>query len=293
MRNFFGSVKFKVFVIIACILIGLMLRTASTGGLPTVTQNIVSVVISPFQKASSYVSDAFSGLIDNVVNLGTLKTENDKLKKQVIGLQKQIVDCDEVKRKYERLKVLEDIQDQGNHCKYLTAAVISHDSGQWFSAFTIDEGSVNGVKVNDPVITAEGLVGVVVTTNLNTSVVSTVLDPSMHIGSTVSKTGDTGISQGDSELYAKGEFKLTDLDKSSNATVGDIIITTGKTGMYPKNIIIGTVQTIEQDSSGSSLIAICKPMVDPSSVKDVLIVTTFSGKAADTAPASAATKGGK
>jgi rod shape-determining protein MreC len=290
-RNFFGSTKFKIFAVIGCLLIGLMLRSASTGDLPTVTQNVVSVIMSPFETASSYVSGIFSGFIGDVFSLGSLKTENDKLKGQITTLQKQLVTLNDIKQKYDRIKGLVDLPDEGDHRKYVPAAVISHDSGQWFSAFTIDEGSLSGVKVHDPVITEEGLVGIVVSTELNTSIVSTVLDPSVHVGATVSQTGDTGLTAGDSDLYANGEFDLTNLGTNSSVTAGDIIITTGRNGTYPKNICIGTVQSVGQDPSGSSLTAVCRPMVDPAAVKDVFVITNFTGK--QTISPSGSSKGGK
>jgi rod shape-determining protein MreC len=268
-----------------------MLRSASTGELPTITQNVVSVVMSPFETASSYVSGAFSGLVGNIASLGSLKSENAKLKKQIIALAQQNVTLNSIKQKYDRIKGLADLPDEGDNRKYVPAAVISHDSGQWFSAFKIDEGSLSGVKVHDPVITAEGLIGIVVSTELNTSVVSSVLDPSVHVGATVSQTGDTGLTAGDSDLYANGEFDLTTLEKNSNVTAGDIIVTTGRNGTYPQNLCIGTVQSVGQDPSGSSLTAVCKPMVDPTAVKDVFVITSFTGKQA--VSGSASSKGGK
>lgn len=290
MRDFFGSLKFKIFAIVACLLIGLILRTSATGGLSTVTQNIVSVVVSPFQSASAHVTDAFSGFIGNIVNLGSLKSQNEQLKKQIISLQSQMVDYNQMKSENTQLKGLVDIASESTDCKYATAAVISRDPGQWFSAFTIDKGSLSGIKKDDPVITTEGLVGVVITVNLNTSIVSTILDPSVHVGSTVSQTGDIGITQGERDLASKGEFELAYLTKSSSVTAGNIIITTGRGGIYPKNLKIGIVQSTQSDVSGNSINAICKPMVDPSTVKNVFVITTFAGKEAVTA---SSTNGGK
>lgn len=295
MREFFGSLKFKIFVVIACVLVGIMLRTSANGGLSTATQNIVSVVISPFQSASAYVSNAFSGFLSNIASLGSLKAENEKLKKQITSLESQMVDYNEIKRENEQLNGLINMEKETDNRKYAAAMVISRDPGQWFSAFTIDKGTLNGIEINDPVITSEGLVGVVVTTNLNTSVVSTILDPSVHVGCVVSQTGDIGITQGSRDLADDGEFEVGYLPKNSSVTTGNIIITTGSGGMFPKNINIGIVQRIEKSISGNSVNAICTPMVDPSTVKNVFVITDFSGKdKSGTSSASASSsKGGK
>jgi rod shape-determining protein MreC len=294
-REFFGSFKFKIFAVVACVLIGLMLRTSATGGLPTVTQKAVSIVISPFQKASAYVTDAFTGFIGDITSLGTLKTENERLKKQITELQTKMVDYDQLKSENEQLKGIVDLPDEGDSRKYVPAMVISRDPGQWFSAFTIDKGTLDGIQTDEPVITSEGLVGVVISTSLNTSVVSTILDPSVHVGSIVSQTGDTCITQGESDLVTEGEFELAYLAKSSSVTAGDIITTNGRGGIYPKNIKIGIVQELQLDVSGNSMNAICKPMVDPSTVKNVSVIISFSGKDTGTSSkaATSSAAGGK
>jgi rod shape-determining protein MreC len=294
-REFFGSVKFKVFVVIACLLLGLMIRTAATGGISTATQNAIGVVISPLQSVSAHISDAVSGLIDNVINLSSLQSQNTKLKKQISQLESQMVDYDDVKRENEQLRGLVDITQESDNRKYATATVISRGPDQWFSSFTIDKGTLSGVQKNDPVITADGLVGIVVNSMLTTSVVSTILDPSVHAGCIVSQTGDTGITQGSSELSANGEFELAYLTKNSSVTTGNIIVTTGQGGIFPKDLKVGIVQNLQPDISGNSVNAVCKPMVDPSSVKDVFVITDFSGKqAADgVSSSSSASSGGK
>lgn len=277
-RDFFGSLKFKIFIGIVCVLVGLMIRTASTGGMSTLTQNVVGTVISPFQTLSANISNAVSGVIENAINLGSLKAQNQELKKQVSKLQSDVVDYNEIKRENQMLRSYVDIAQESDNRKYTTAMVISRDPGQWFSSFTIDKGTANGIQKDDPVITSDGLVGVVVTPMLTTSVVSTVLDPSVHVGSIVSQTGDTGITQGSRELAANGEFELSYLTKGSSVTTGNIIVTTGRGGVYPKDLKVGIVQDLKTDISGNSINAICKPMVDPASVKNVLVITDFTGK---------------
>lgn len=278
MRDFFKSWKFKIFLIVAALLIGIILRASATGGLTTFAQNAVSTLMSPFQKAASYVTDGFSGFLSNIVNLGSLKGENEQLKKEVNSLQDKMVDYNEIKRQNEQLKDIVGLPDEGDKRKYLPAKVISRDPGQWFSAFTIDKGTLDGVAKNQPVITNEGLVGVVTSVNLNSAVISTILDPTVHVGSIVSRTSDTGITQGQSKNCADGEFELAYLTKNSSVTEGDIVITNGRGGVFPKNIKVGLVQKLNIDVSGNSVNAICKPMVDPTTVKNVTVITDFSGK---------------
>ena len=71
-----------------------------------------------------------------------------------------------------------------------------------------------------------------------------------------------------------------------------LVITSGRGGIFPKNLKVGTVLEVSAESSGMSLYAICKPMVDPSSVKSVFVITDFSGKS-DYASSATTSSGGK
>lgn len=278
MREFFSSKKFKILLVVACLLIGLILRASFTGGLTTFTQNTVSTIFSPFQKAASYVTDGITGVIDNVVNMGTLKNENESLKKQVNDLQDKLVDYDQIKSLNDQLKDIAGMKDEEDNRKLLPAKVVSRDPGQWFSSFTIDKGKADNIELNQPVVTADGLVGVVTSVDKYSSVVSTILDNSVHVGIIISRTGDTGITEGQGENSEPGDFEIDYLTKNSNVTQGDIVITNGKGGVFPKNIKVGIVGKLHLDNSGNSVSAVCKPIVDPTTVKNVFVITDFTGK---------------
>lgn len=294
MQEFFKSARFKALLAVAVLLAGLMVRTAQTGGSSTFVQSAASVAASPFQSASARISGAFASALGGLWNIGSLRTQNAALKKQVRELEDKQVQFDEYKRQNEQLTTLLNISQEANKQEYAPATVIGHDPQEWFSTFTIDKGTLAGVAKNDPVITADGLIGVVVTPMLTTSVVSTILDPSVHVGCIVSQTGDTGITQGDRTLMQKGEFELNYLDKSSGVTTGNILVTTGYSGMFPKNLKVGIVQDIRPDVSGNSLTAVCKPLTAPGSVTNVYVILNFSGKQdASSSPSSSSSSGGK
>ncbi len=293
MQEFFKSVRFKALLAVAVLLAGLMVRTAQTGGSSTFAQSVASVVASPLQSASARVSGAFASALGGLWDIGSLRAQNTALKKQVRELEDKQVQFDEYKRQNEQLTTLLNISQETNKQEYAPATVIGHDPQDWFSTFTIDKGTLAGVEKNDPVITADGLIGVVVTPMLTTSVVSTILDPSVHVGCIVSQTGDTGITQGDRTLMQKGEFELKYLDKSSGVTTGNILVTTGYSGMFPKNLKVGIVQDIQPDVSGNSLTAICKPLTAPGSVTGVYVILNFSGRQDASSPSSSSSSGGK
>jgi rod shape-determining protein MreC len=277
-KDFLGSARFKVFVVIALVLLGLMIRTATNGGLATFTADAVSVVVSPVQKLSSKVSGFFTDVINSVASYGKTKAENETLKIQINEYQKKLVDYNQMLRENQQLMESYDLHKENPDLKIQPADIIAREPGQWFSTFTIDKGIVSGIKLNDAVITPDGLVGLVTQVLTTSSVVTTILDPSVLAGILISETGDTGVSSGDRKLQANGQIKINYLSKESTVSPGYIVVTSGLGGFFPKNIKVGTVLEVAKESSGMSLYAICKPMVDSLNIKSVFVITDFNGK---------------
>jgi rod shape-determining protein MreC len=278
-KGFFRSLKFKVFVVIALVLIGLMIRTAVGGGFASFTADAVSFVVSPVQKLSSSVSGFFSGIVNDIATFSTEKGENAQLKKQISDLQSKIVNYDDMLRENQQLSQGLDLLKENPDYKLKPAIVISHNPEQWFSSFTIDKGSRDGIKYQDAVITSTNdLIGKVMEVYPHSAVVATILDPSVPAGILISETGDSGQSQGDLSLLSKGEFKAGFLPKDSAVSPGDIVVTSGIGGIFPKNLKVGTVDNVSAEDTGSTLYAVCRPMVSPASLKNIFVLTDFSGK---------------
>lgn len=294
MRDFFHSALAKILLVAALVLVGLMIRTAVSGGFSSFTANALSLVAEPAQKLSAGISGFFSGLGDNFSSASSLRKQNSELQKQIKDYQSKLVTYEETLRENQQLEAANGIKKENPDFRLKPATVISREAEQWYSTFTVDAGTLDGVAAREPVITSDNeLIGIVVRVYAHTSVVATVLDPSVYIGVIVSDTGDTGQSQGDLDLYQKDCFKVGYLSKDSAAAQGDIIVTSGTSGVYPKNLKIGTVSSISADKTGATLTAICKPMMSPANVKNVYILTDFSGKLGDasgTASASSSSK---
>ena len=281
MREFFSSWRFKILALVALLLLGLMLRAATTAGFSTVTQSVVSVIAAPVQKLSAAVSGAATGALTDIASYVQAKKENEQLKKQIQQLNSKIVNYDSVMLQNQQYKEYLGLKEVNPDMKFISAMVISRDPGQWFSSFSVDKGSMEGIRRNDTVITADGVVGIVTQVLPTSSVVTTILDPSVQVASIISRTGDVCTSQGSNDLLSAGELEQVHIDKDSSVARGDIVITSGIGGIFPKGLKISTVTDIKMSSNGVSLIAVSQPMVNPSSVKYVFIVTDFKGKTAD------------
>lgn len=286
-REFFNSWRFRILAVVALLLLGLMLHAATSAG-ASVPGSVIGVVVSPVQKLSATISDAATNFLAGFTDYSKVKKENDELKKQMAQITSKLVNYDTVVQQNQQYKSLLGLHDENLGLKYMPSMVISRDPGPWFSAFSIDKGSLDGIQKNDPVETPDGLVGYIAKVMPTTSVVTTLLDPSSEVGAIISRTSDICISQGTRELAADGLLKVIYIPRDSGVSKGDVIITSGIGGMFPRGLKIGTVQDIKLDTNGMSLYAVAQPMVNLTSVKSVMVITSFKGKASDISASASA-----
>lgn len=108
--------------------------------------------------------------------------------------------------------------------------MVARDPDDRFYSFTIDRGSLSGIEPLDPVVTADGLVGVVREVGVNYSKVVTILDVWIDVGARDVRTRDIGIVTGSVDLAADGKCRLNYLPRESGAAPGDIVVTSGHRG---------------------------------------------------------------
>ena len=186
------------------------------------------------------------------------------------------MDYDKLKAENEAFKNLAGIQEDNPEMSFVSAFVIGRDALDAFGGFTLDKGTTQGVERGDTVIDDEGqLLGTVIEADLTSCRVLTILHPSFNAAGVVSRTRDNGILTGDASYAAAGQCIFTDLSRESMASVGDEVITTGLGGVYPANILVGRIVSIEPEASGTSVIAVIQPDADVLGVKQAFIITDY------------------
>ena len=185
-----------------------------------------------------------------------------------------MVDYDRIKAENEAYKALTNIQAQRPEMNYVSSFVIGRDPLDEFWGFTLDKGTLDGVAVNDTIVSDEGyLLGMVTEADLTSCKVMTILHPSFNAAGVVSRTRDNGIITGSSEYAAEGYCLLTNLSRSTLTEKNDQVITTGLGGVFPADVLVGVVQELVPEASGKSTMAVIKPGADPRTVKHVFIIT--------------------
>ena len=276
MKDFFDTWKFKILVIVAVFLVGIMAYAGANGRLTAAPQELLSVVLTPLQKVTSALSGGAASVWEKYASIDDVMDRNEQLEAENAELRQQMVDYDRIKAENDAYKALARIQDTNSEASYVSAFVIGRDPLDEFGGFTLDQGSTDGVAVNDAIISDRGyLLGVVVEVDATSCKVMTILHPSFNAAGVISRTRENGIITGSADYAADGQCVLTNLDRATEARKGDQVITTGLGGVFPANLLVGTVQEVVPEQSGKSSSAVILPGADPRTVKHVFIVTEY------------------
>lgn len=276
MKDFFDTWKFKILVIVAVFLVGIMAYAGANGRLTAAPQELLSVVLTPLQKVTSALSGGAASVWEKYTSIDDVMDRNEQLEAENAELCQQMVDYDRIKAENDAYKALARIQDTNSEASYVSAFVIGRDPLDEFGGFTLDQGSTDGVAVNDAIISDRGyLLGVVVEVDATSCKVMTILHPSFNAAGVISRTRENGIITGSADYAADGQCVLTNLDRATEARKGDQVITTGLGGVFPANLLVGTVQEVVPEQSGKSSSAVILPGADPRTVKHVFIITEY------------------
>lgn len=268
--NYLHNKNFKVLAITLVILVVMSVFSLSEN-------SVISTAINGFTRGLSQVSAAAVASADTAT-YEELKAENEKLNEENAQLREQLADYYSVKTENAKLWKYYDLKKQNPSYSILPATVIKRDTNDDFYSFTLDIGSSSDVAVNDPVITEHGLVGWVSQVDLTTCKVKTILSPDTKAGAIDSVTNDSGIISGSTSLCDDNLTQLTKIAENNKIKNGDMIVTAGTGGVYPKNLIIGKVKEIKFNTYDNSIYAIVQPYENIKTITAAAVITNFDGK---------------
>ncbi len=278
MRKFYQSSALKVFIsVIVAIVLGAVIAALSHSN-NTPLSSATSTVLSPLQSFSSYLSYKFSNFYDNFKSSATLAEENRNLKEQIEKYQEEVIDYNETKNKLDTYEDFLGVKEENPDFIFESATIISRDSTDLNESFSLNKGSLDDISVNDPVIYGKNLVGVVVSVSPATCTVKTIANPDVNISIYESYTGDVGYSTGTGNSADRVYAKIPGLKKDTAISPNGIVCTTGSGGIYPKDLIVGTIVSIENSSDGLSAHAAVRSALDISALTEVFVIKEFDGQ---------------
>ena len=279
MKEFFHSIKFKILICFAALLLGLMTYAAVTLGTETPPEQIVGTLLYPFTSAANAVADGVSGFIDKLVNADAYKAENESLKEQLTKLYKQTKDYNTLVDENAQLREMLGLKEKNPDFIFSESCdIVGRNTNDICGGFTISCGKSSGISLNDPVVTSVGLAGRVTSVAENYARVTTILSPQVNIGVYSARTKVTGVIENSIDSADEGMCLMRDILKDADIAVGDVIFTSGQSGLFPDDLMIGTVEEIIVDANGLSKSALIKPAVDVFNVTSAFVITDFDGK---------------
>ncbi len=271
MRELISSKSFKKLICVLVVLV--LIMCIGTFSDKSILSSAVGFFTGSLQEVSAAASKEASKL-----SYDELLAENERLQGEVNSLRTELVDYYEVKEENTRLWKYYDLKQTYPTYELLPASVLRRDPSDNFYAFTVNKGTSDKVSVGDPVLSDKGLVGWVSAVDLNSARVKTILSPDAKVGAVAAKTRDTGIVSGLISLAHQNLTAMQKVPEQNTMKKGDIVISTGVSGLYPPSLIIGEVVELKFDEYDTSTYAVIKPYEDIRTVTDVVIVTAFDGQ---------------
>lgn len=256
--------------IICCLM---MLLTFSTDLFNRPLNTVVGYVVVPFQQGISKAGQWLSNRSEELVQIRQLLDENASLKEQVAELTAQNTILQQERYELNNLRELFELDDQYSDYEKTGARIISRDSGNWYSSFTIDKGYQDGIEVDMNVIAGGGLVGRVSSVGPNWSKVTSIISDNSNVSGAVLATGDKLMVSGDLKLMADGVISFSQLlDSEDKVAEGDKVVTSNISDKYLPNILIGYIHTMNQDANNLTKSGYITPAVDFEHLDEVLII---------------------
>lgn len=274
MRRFAES-RFFIVVLIVCLAVVLVPTVLSAMGLGSVVRSGIATVLSPVQKVFSYVADGIGGFSAYFTEFDRLTEENERLRDEVAKMRDEINSAEEMEQMNGWLFNYLELKREHTDLTLEPANVTGHGSQSYSTVFTLDCGTSKGIEKGMAVVTNEGVVGHVVEVGRSWSKASTLLESGTTIGAAVERTGEVGLVEGDFALASESTCRMIYLSPDSDVKEGDRIVTTGTGSVYPPDLVIGYVSSVETDTLNRTKLAYVKLSADTSDLKHVMVVTGY------------------
>jgi rod shape-determining protein MreC len=250
------------------ILMSFSSRTKYIGETRTMFERTVMTVFSPVPKAVNWVGSTTSDMYHGYLDMRRSVAENLDLHRQVVQLTNENLTLRQSQGDLAHMRTLLNYSEELASPTSM-AEVIMLDTSSRFKSMVLNRGSVAGVEVNDAVVNASGLIGRVILTTRDISKVQLITDTNSAVGSLLERTRRQGVVRGDG---ANG-MTMSDIPSLADVVPGDVVLTAGIDGIYPKGIPVGIVTKVDEGKNLFKSIVV-RPAVDFQLIESVIVVHT-------------------
>ena len=252
-------------ILMHVVLISAQVNTAS--GLP-VLQVVTFGSFAEVQRGTMAMVGGVRNLWSGYVALKDAHRENDALKHELQILQVRLQEERAQAQRTDSLRQLLELRERAN-LDTTAAEVIAAAASPDFRTVTIDKGTGEGLKTDMAVISPAGVVGRVILPSGRAAKVQLLIDRNAAAGALIERTRVQGVVEG----FGDGSLRMEYVPGTADVKPGDLVVTSGIDGIYPKGFVIGTIEQVERGSGGYHLITV-RPAVDFTRLEEVLVVRT-------------------
>ena len=267
------STKYMLLIMTSvCITLIFTSLTLNISGGPLNT--VAGYIFVPMQKGINTAGQWISDKTNDFKTLEQVQEENQKLKEQNDELTSQLNTIKLEKYDLDNLRELLDLDEKYPSYQKVAASVIAKDTGNWFSVFTIDKGSKDGLKKGMNIMAGSGLVGIITDVGPNYAKVRSIIDDSANVSAMVTTTGDNmNVSGNLQTMNSDQAITFSELrDSEDKVQIGDPVVTSYVSDQYQQGILIGYIASIESDSNKLTKSGTITPVVDFEHMENVLVI---------------------
>ncbi len=236
-------------------------------------KNVAAKVVMPVQKGVNFVGSYLYDKAEMLEELSKIKEENEQLKEENAQLKLENNILIQDKSELDRLRELYELDSIYSDYPKVAARVIGKETGSWFSVFTIDKGSDDGIDVDMNVIADAGLVGRVTYVGEDYSKVTAIICDGVNVSAKSASTSDVCIVEGSLENMETGLLDVINISVSATIRNGEMLMTSHISDKYLPGILIGYISDIEDDGNKLTMSGKLTPAVDFTHLEEVLVIT--------------------
>lgn len=252
-------------------LLAITLVLRQTGQMSLV-QDWVGGIVVPVQYAFNRLVTGLSRRVEALVHVQEMEAQKRELEEMVSQLMLRTVELQEAQIELELLREHLGFKEAHPEYELLAAEVIGHDPSNFVRFLIIDRGAKDGLRRGMPVISARGLVGRIAEVNAQWSKVLLLTDPSSSVNAMIQRSRATGVVQGG----VGRKLVMRYIPQGEPLQEGDIVITSGLGGNFPKRLVIGQVTAVRQSDVEMFQEAEVRSAVDFSRLEMVLVIMNFT-----------------
>ncbi len=278
MNKKFWSARLKAILIAAVVVAVVLGVTVALSSGTTFVENVVGTILSPFRAGVAAIDRQAERYYNYLFSYESLQAKNAELEKRILDMEQDVRTAEEYQRENERLRTLLDLAAEHEDYTFVSAYIISWESSNYTSAFTIGKGTNSGLAEGMCAVTENGqVVGLVTDVGANWATVTTLMDSSLEISVSIASSGYTGVVQGTYLPDNTSVLRMNYLPTNAVVKNNDQVVTTGST-LYPRGLLLGYITNVSLDETGVAKYATLQPSCDLDSLEQIFIITEYANQ---------------